>query len=272
LTFYGMLALFPFLLVVVSLVGLVLDPQQLTDLLSQLSRVAPPQVTPIIGTQLEALIKGPHTSLLTVGAVVAIWSAAGGISALMQALDRCYDIRETRPFWKTRALALGSTLVAGVASVLAVAVTFVVPIIGKFIGGWLGAVITWARLPVAGGIVLLLWAYFYWALPNVRPRFQLVSAGSLVGMLLWVIASFLFSTYVRRFGNYDATYGALGGMIVLILWMWISSMTVLLGAEINKILTPAEKLKRSPTGEARGGQTPAPAGKPRQSDEAPQPA
>jgi membrane protein len=262
LAYYGMLALFPFLLFVVALVGLILDPGSLRNLLSQLEMVAPPQVTQILGQQLESLLKGPHTSILTVGAVTAIWIAAGGVSALMQALDRCYDIQETRPLWKTRALAVGSTLVAGAVSVLAVLVTFAVPLVARWVGGWPGTLIMWARFPVAGLIMLGLWSYFYWALPNVRPRFQLVTPGSIIGVLLWLAASWGFSEYVRHFGRYEATYGALGGMIVLMVWMWASGLVLLLGAEINKILTPQEKLQRSPTGEKRRGKTPAPVAHP----------
>jgi membrane protein len=106
---------------------------------------------------------------------------------------------------------------------------------------------------VAGAFLLLLWALFYWALPNVKPtRFQLVTPGSLFGVVVWLLASWGFSEYVRHFGTYQKTYGALGGIIVLLVWMWISGVVLLVGAEINKILTPAEKLKRSPTGEATG--------------------
>jgi membrane protein len=262
LAYYGMLALFPFLLFVVALVGLFLDPGNVRTLVSQFAAVAPPQVSQILGQQLESLLGGPHTSLLTVGALSSAWVVAGGISALMLALDRCYDLKETRPFWKTRALAVGSTVVAGLASVLAVLVMFAVPALGRWVGGWLGTLILWLRFPIAGLIMLALWAYFYWALPNAHPRFQLVSAGSIVGVILWLVASWGFSEYVRHFGRYQATYGALGGFIVLMVWMWASSLALLLGAEINKILTPQEKLQRSPTGEKRRGQQPVPAPQP----------
>jgi membrane protein len=246
LAFYGVLALFPFLLFVVAVVGLVLDPHIVRNLVAQLALVAPPQVTAIIGAQLDSLLRGPHTRVLTVGAVLAVWAASGGVSALMQALDRCNDIRETRPFWKTRGIAIACTLVGGVAAVVAVAVAFITPLLARVVGGRLGTLITWARLPVAGVIVLGMWTFLYWALPNVRPRFHLVSVGSVVGVVLWLLASWLFSEYVRHFGRYEATYGALGGVIVLVLWMWISAIAMLLGAEINKLLTPAGKAT-SPT-------------------------
>jgi membrane protein len=274
LSYYGILALFPFLLFVVAMVGVVLDPYRLRDLLKQLQLVAPPDVTSIIGTQLDLLLRGRHAGLLTFGVLAALWAVSGGISSLMQALDRSYDIGEARPFWKKRSIALGSTLVAAFASLLLVVVMIAMPLLGKWLGGPLGAAVTWGRFVVAGVILLGLFAYLYWALPNVRPRFQLLTPGSLFGVCVWLIASWGFSEYVRHFGHYKATYGALGGMIVLLVWMWLSAVVLLVGAEINKILTPSEKLKRSPTGETRRGEKePAPAAQPRKKDRPePQPA
>jgi membrane protein len=122
-------------------------------------------------------------------------------------------------------------------------------------------------------IVLLLWALLYWALPNVKPhRFQIVSFGSVVGVVVWLVASWGFSEYVRHSHGYEATYGTVGGMIVLLVWMYISSLVVLLGAEMNKVLTPSERLKEAPTGEARaGGKTRPPVAQPRNPDERPEP-
>jgi membrane protein len=246
LSYYGILALFPFLLFIVALVGMVLDPAMLRGLVSQLRMVAPPEVTSIISSRLESLLRGPHASVLTVGAVAALWAVSGGISALLDALDRCYHIRETRPFWKKRLIALGSTLVAAVASLLIVLVMFAVPLVGKWVGGNAGALISLARFPVGGLILLAMWAYLYWALPNLRLRFQLLSPGSLFGVLVWLVASWGFAEYARHFGKYEAIYGALGGVIVLLVWMWLSAVVLLLGAEINKILTPPREREKQP--------------------------
>jgi membrane protein len=183
--------------------------------------------------------------------VTALWAASGGVSSLGQALNRCYDVRETRPFWRSRGNAVLVTLVATVVGILAATILFFVPVLGKFIGGTLGALLAWLRFPVAGAMVVGLWAFLYWALPNVRPKFQLVTPGSLVGTGLWLLASWGFSQYVVHFGRYEAIYGTLGGVIVLLVWMWISSIVVLLGAEINKVLTPERRLKESKTGERR---------------------
>lgn len=243
LTYYAMLSLFPFLLFVVALAGILLDPTAITKLIDAFGKLVPGQVSQIVGGRLTALEQNPSGGLLTLGIVLAIWSASSGVSSLMTALNRCYDVRETRPFWKTRPLAVGVTLVAGVVSVLTAAVMFFLPVVAGIIGGPIGSAILWLRFLVAGLLLLGLWAFFYWALPNVHPRFQLITPGSLFGVVAWLIASWGFTEYVRHSKSYEATYGTLGAVIILLVWMWISSLVLLLGAEINKVLTPAEKLK-----------------------------
>jgi membrane protein len=252
LTYYGVLALFPFLLFLVALISLVLDPRRVSGLVQQLSAVAPPQATQIVSGRLDALARHPSGKLLTIGIVAALWSASGAVGALGQALNRCNDLCETRPLWKTRGLALLVTLGAGVVSVLAALILFAVPVAGALVGGPVGHAITWLRFPVAGLIAMVLWALLYWALPSVRPRFQLLTPGSVAGVVVWLIASWGFSEYVRHSRSYEATYGAIGGMIVLLVWMWLSSAVVLLGAEVNKLLAREPRLRRSPTGEPRG--------------------
>ncbi|HEY7957336.1 MAG: YihY/virulence factor BrkB family protein [Polyangia bacterium] len=253
LAYYGILALFPFLLFLVALTGLVLDPQRIQALVTQLGSVAPGQVTQIVGARLHSLAQSSSGGLLTIGIIGAIWSVSGAVSSLMQALNRSYDVRETRPFWKSRLIALAVTLATGVIAVITLLVMFGVPVVGSLAGGLFGAIITWLRFPVAGLIVMGLWAMLYWALPNVKPRFQLITFGSVVGVVLWLLASWGFSEYVRHSKSYETTYGTLGGVIVLLVWMWLSSAVVLAGAEMNKLLTPAEKLKKSETGEKAGG-------------------
>jgi len=273
LTYYAVMALFPFLLFLVALASVVLDPHNTANLIQQVGGAAPPQVTQIVGDRLEALAHSPSGGLLTIGIIGAFWSASGAVTSVMEALNRCYDVRETRPFWKRRGLALVVTLAVAIIAIIAVAIMFAVPIVAHFIGGWLGTVITWVRFPIAGVIVMLLWALLYWALPNVKPhRFQLVSFGSVVGVIIWLLASWGFGEYVRHSHSYEATYGTVGGMIVLLVWMYISSVVVLLGAEMNKVLTPSHRLKHAPTGEASaGGKTRPPVAKPRGRDERPEP-
>jgi membrane protein len=240
LTYYGMLSAFPFLFFVVTLAGLLIDQASIAQIVSHAGRVMPEPVTHIIGERLAGLQRSANRGLLTVGIVAALWVASGGMSSLAQALNRCYDAVETRPYWRSRGNAVVVTIVAALAGALAVAVMFFVPLLARKLGA-MGVLVGWLRFPVAGLVILALWGFLYWALPNVRSQFQWLSAGSLVGALVWVAASWGFTEYVRHWGKYDATYGALGGVIVFMVWMWISAAVLLLGAELNKILTPGAR-------------------------------
>ena len=251
LAYYGMLSLFPFLLFLVSLAGLLLDQKAIGQLLGSLQRVAPGDAVKIVGDRLTALQHSSSGGLLTIGIVAAVWSASGGVVSLMQALNRAYDVKETRAFWKTRGLAILVTIGVGIFAVISTAITFAVPVLGAWIGGPFGTAITWLRLPVAALIMITLWSLLYYILPNIKPRFQLITPGSIIGAVLWVAASWGFSEYVRHSRSYEATYGAIGGVIILLVWMWISSLVILLGAELNKLLTPKEKLQHSATGEKK---------------------
>jgi membrane protein len=250
LTFFGILALFPFLLFLVTLAGLIIDPAQAEVLVAQLSEVAPREVTEIVGGQIRALASGGSPGLLTVSALGAVWAASSGVASLMEALNRAYDVKERRPFWKVRGIALLATLAAAILSIIATATAVVIPAITDLLGEPLGTIVTWLRLPVAGFLVMLLWAVLYYVLPDVEQEFKFVTPGSVIGVLLWLLASWGFSIYVSNFGNYGATYGALGGVVVLLLWMWVSSIALLLGAEINALVE-----HYSPDGKAKGERT-----------------
>jgi membrane protein len=251
LTFFGVLALFPFLLFLVSLASVIIDPAQAQVLIQELAKVAPQEVVAIIGERLQSLAAGDNVGLLTVGAVGAIWAASGGIVSLMKALNTAYGVEEKRPFWKVRGVALLTTLAAAALSIIAAAVAVATPAIANKLGGPFPALVTWLRLPLAGVMMMFLWALLYYALPDVKQKFKFITPGSIVGVVIWVLASWGFSKYVANFGKYDANYGAIGGVIVMLLWMWITSQVILLGAEINAILE-----HRSPEGKSPGQKVP----------------
>jgi membrane protein len=260
-TYYLMLALFPFLLFLVALVSLVITPQQAEDLVRQLGRFLPAEVTEIVGGRIHALVEGPSIGLVTFGIVVALWSASGSVAALMRALNTAYGVEEGRPWWKRQAIALFMTIFTAVLALIGAGIAVALAPVGAAIGGPVGTAIQWLRLPVAGAIVMFLWAVLHYVLPDVEQRFRFITPGSVVGVILWLIASWGFSMYVSHFGNYDKIYGSLGGVIVLLLWMWISSLAVLLGAEVNVVIE-----HRSPEGKRAGakamadsGATPPPA-------------
>lgn len=246
LTFFGLLALFPFLLFVVALAGTIIDPRAAERLLEQLRQVAPGQATEILGAQLRALADRDGKGVLTIGVLLALWAASGGIVATMRALNVANDVREGRPFWKVRGIALLMTLVAAALGLLALLSAVAFPALSRLLGEPLGPIVRWGSLLVAAAVVLFMWALLYWALPDVRHPFKLFTPGALVGVVVWVLASMGFSFYVSNFAQYNATYGALGGVIVLLLWMWISSLVFLLGAEINSVLEHLSPERRPP--------------------------
>jgi membrane protein len=246
LTFRAILALFPFLLFLVSLAGIIIDPAQAQTLIQELGKVAPQEVTKILGERINSLAESNPVGLLTVGGVGAVWAASGGVVALMDALNTAYGVKESRPFWKLRGIALLVTIGGAVVAIAAALAVVVTPAIADKLGP-LGTVLTWLRLPIAGVLMMLLWAVLYYLLPDVKQSFRFITPGSVVGVLIWVVASWGFSKYVANFGSYDVNYGAIGGVIVMLLWMWISAQVILLGAEINAILE-----HRSPEGKAPG--------------------
>lgn len=236
LTFAGILALFPFVLFLVALAGALIGPDQLEQLVAQVGKVAPPSATQIVRSQLHSIASGGHAGLLTFGAAAALFSASGGMAALQRALNTVYEVKEGRPFWKARGVALGMTLVCAALALIAAVLAVAMSPIADAVGGPLGTAILWLRWPAAGLLMMLVWALLYWGLPDVEQDFKFITPGSVVGVLLWVAASVGFSFYVTHFGSYNATYGALGGVIVMLMWMWISSQVVLVGAEVNAII------------------------------------
>ncbi|MCP3098524.1 YihY/virulence factor BrkB family protein [Myxococcus sp. K15C18031901] len=251
LTFRAILALFPFLLFLVSLAGVLIDPNQAQVLIHELGKVAPKEVTTILGQRIQSLADSNPVGLLTVGGVGAVWAASGGIVALMVALNTAYGVEETRPVWKLRLVAVATTLMAAVVAIVAALAAVVTPALARKLPEPASSIAQWLRLPVAGLLMMFLWAMLYYVLPNVKQRFRFITPGSVVGVIIWVVASWAFSKYVANFGKYDVNYGAIGGVIVLLLWMWLSSQVVLLGAEINALLE-----QRSPEGKAPGQHSP----------------
>lgn len=248
LTYYGVLALFPFILFLVALAGLVVDPAQIHVLLDSARGVIPEQALGLVQGWLDGLISSSGGGLLTIGIAGALWAASGGVAAVIRALNTAYDVDEGRPFWKVRLIAIGVAILAAVVSIVAALIAVAVPAFARSLGEPLGSVVTWLRLPVAALFMMFVLALMYWILPDVEQRkFKFITPGSVVGVIVWTLASWGFSLYVRNFGHYEATYGALGGIIVMLLWMWISAQVLIVGGAINSIIE-----HRSPEGKKPG--------------------
>jgi membrane protein len=235
-TFFGILALFPFLLFLVTLGGVVLSPQQVEAFIQQIGTVAPSDASRIIAQQIREIHRTQSVGLLTVGFVGAIWSASGGVVSLMDSLNGLLHIEDKRPFWKSRGLAILTTIGASAFVLLAAFVGVAAGPIAHAFGGTVERVVTWLRLPIAGLLIAFVWAALYQILPDKPRKFRFFTPGSLVAVAVWLLASWGFSLYVMHFGEYNKTYGAIGGAVVMLMWMWISAMVLLAGALINAVL------------------------------------
>jgi membrane protein len=259
LTYYSILSIFPALIALISVVGLLGDSAT-QPLIDNLSSVAPGPAKQIFTSAIQNLQKsqGAAGVLFIVGIAGAIWSASGYVAAFMRASNAIYDVPEGRPIWKTAPVRIGVTIVLLVlvaVSAVAVAVTGgLAKQVGNLIGVGSTAVQVWdiAKWPVLLIIVSFMFAFLYWAAPNVKhPKFRWVSPGGLLAVLVWVIASAAFAFYVANFGSYNKTYGALGGIVTFLVWLWISNIAVLLGAELNAELERERAIEGGMTPEDR---------------------
>jgi membrane protein len=241
LTYYGLLALFPGVLVLVSILGL-LGKSTTQKVLSNIGQVAPGGVhTFLNGVVTQVQGKAGVAGIAgIIGLVVAMWSASGYVAAFMRASNAIYDVGEGRPVWKTVPVRLLTTLALVVMLVTAAAIVVLTGPIANQVGQTLGighaAVLAWdiAKWPVLVIIVSVMISLLYKASPNVRqPAFRWISAGGLLAVVIWLIASGLFAVYVSFSGSYNKTYGSLATVIIFLVWLWITNVAILLGAEFN---------------------------------------
>jgi membrane protein len=241
LTYYGVLAIFPAMIVLVSILGLV-GESATQPLLDNLGTVAPGPAKEILTNAIENLqgSQGAAGVLFVVGLLGALWSASGYVAAFMRASNAIYDIPEGRPVWKTLPVRVSLTLVLLVLLAVTTLAVFLTGGLAHRVGDIIGlgntAVDVWniAKWPVLLFVVSFMFALLYWAAPNVKQAgFRWVSPGGLLAVVGWLIASGAFALYVANFGSYNKTYGALGGVIVFLVWLWISNIVILLGAELN---------------------------------------
>jgi membrane protein len=241
LTYYGVLSIFPALVVLVSALGLV-GESATNPLLDNLKGFAPGPAEKIVSNALHGLTesRGGASILFIVGIGGAIWSASAYIGSFIRASNAIWDVEEGRPFTKTIPLRLVITVVMLVlltATAVAVAVTGpLAEKVGELIGVGSTAVTVWdiAKWPILVLVVALMFSVLYYAAPNVRqPGFRWVTPGSIVAVIAWMIVSALFGVYVANFGSYNKTYGSLGAIIIFLVWLWLTNIAILLGAELN---------------------------------------
>jgi membrane protein len=252
LTYYAVLSVFPALLALVSLLGLFGQGESTTQALLDIVRqLGQGQVADQLKGPIEQIMGARGAGLaLVVGLAGAIWSASGYVGAFGRAMNRVYQVDEGRPVWKLRPMVLlitvGLVVMAALVLLGLVVSGPVAQALGDAIGLGDASVTAWKVLkwPVMLGIVVVMVAVLYHSTPNVRqPRFRWVSVGATVAILVWVLASVAFGFYVGNFGSYNKTYGSLAGVIVFLLWLWITNLALLLGAEVDAELERARELQ-----------------------------
>lgn len=256
LTYYGVLAMFPAIIALTSLISLVGDPKKTTDaLLKIVGTLGPSSAVDTFAKPIQQVAQSQAAGIaLILGLATALWSASGYVGAFGRAANAVYEVEEGRPFYKLRPLQLLVTLVCVVLLAL-VALSLVVtgPVaqaVGDAVGVGGAAVTVWdiAKWPVMALIVSLIFSLLYYATPNVRqPKFRWFTMGGLIALVVWVLASAVFAFYVANFSSYNKTYGALAAVVVLLVWLWISNLAVLFGAEFNAELERGRELEAGMT-------------------------
>ena len=240
LTYYAVLSMFPALIALLSLVGLVADPVTVSRVITEtVSEIGPATAAETFSGPIESITESESKAglALILGLAAALWTASGYVGAFMRASNSIYEIEEGRPFWKLRPLQIAVTLVC----VLMLAVVFLgllvsgplAEAVGKALGIGDTAVTAfqYGKWPVLVLVVILILAILYYAAPNAKlPGFKWISPGSVLAVVVWIVASIAFAFYVANFGSYDKTYGTLGGFISFLVWMWITNLAVLFGA------------------------------------------
>lgn len=237
--FYALLAIFPALIALVGLYGMVFDPQQVSQHLSALTSVLPGEAANLIGRQLSEVTSMEPTSL-GVGSIVAVlfalWSASAGMRTLMTALDVAYGEKETRGTIRFYGTSLLLTLAAVLGGIVAIGTIVAIPVALRFLGlsEGLENIVAYGRWPLLAAVMLVGLAILYRYGPDCRtPKWRWLTPGAVLAMLLWIAGSALFSLYVTQFGSYNKTYGSMGAVVILMTWFLLTAYIVLIGAEIN---------------------------------------
>jgi membrane protein len=255
MAYYAILALFPMLLFIVTLAMLVLPDETVMQGLAMATRAMPAAPREVITTQVESLMKQAHAGFAIGTFVFALWGASRGASSLMGALNAMFNKRETRAWWKRQVIAIAVTACIAIVAVLALGLLVVGPVAGHWLADRFGlggqfdvawGIVRWVG---AGLLVMVVWAVAYKFLPNTEAPFRIFTPGAIVGVLLWLGISYGFGLYLGYVNTYSTTYGALGGGIIFLTWLWLSSIALLFGAEINDVIADLRK-DRSPAAAA----------------------
>jgi membrane protein len=257
LAYYFFLALFPALLFLLALASL-FPFELIQDLLSSLALVAPPEVLSIIRDQITKIATGDDRGILTIGIVGAVWSSSAALGAMIDAMNRAYDVTESRPWWKVRLIAMALTIALAAFILVSSLLVLVGPMVAEWLGRYAGygVAFEWAWKILQWPLAVLLTttgiAIVNYVAPDVRQEWRWTIPGSIFATILWLLTSLAFKVYVARFADYNETYGAIGGVMVLMLWFYLSGLAILVGAEMNAEIEHASPEGKNPGERVKG--------------------
>lgn len=253
LAYRALFSLFPFLVFLTALLGFLGMPQLFDWLREQASYVLPAEGMQLVNTVLAEL-QTPQGGLMSFAIAIALWSASAAVVETMNALNVAYDVTERRPAWKRTLVSILYTLALAVMLGIAAGLMLTGPTVLQWLAQFVGldslfiAVWTWVRWPVAAFMLIVAVAMVYYAAPNIEQPFRLITLGAALAVSVWIVASLGFAFYVQNFGNYNKTYGSMGAVIVLLLYLFISAAVLLFGAEVNAVLARerGERIEEAP--------------------------
>jgi membrane protein len=259
LAYYFVSALFPMIFFLMAMLGLFAQSHDLqSSLLNYTARFMPEDAYRLVQKTLQEIANSSTGAKLAFGLVLALWSGAGGVVSIMDALNRCYHVKDSRPFWKQRLIALGLTVAIAALTIMALTIVLYGGDIADFVGTHLGlssvTVIAWHILqwPIALFFVVMSFAILYYWGPDTKQKWQWITPGSVVGVAVWIGASLLFRVYLHFFNSYSKSYGSLGAVIVLLLWLYISGLAIMVGGEINSEIENAAAKRGHPEAKEPG--------------------
>jgi membrane protein len=258
LSYYFLFALFPALLFLTALLGMLPIPGLMDRLMGYVEQALPGDAASVISKTLDEIVRGSRGSLLSLGALTALWASSSGMGSMMTALNVAYDVEDTRPWWKWRLVSIALTVGFSLFILGGLIIMVFGPRLGRALADRLGMgpffTTVWdvASVPVAMLLVLVGIALVYYLAPAAKQRWRWVTPGSAVALVLWLAMSYGLRLYVTRFANYNATYGSIGGVILLMLWLYLTGLVLLVGAEINAEIEHAAARRGEPTAKLPG--------------------
>jgi membrane protein len=252
LAYYFLFALFPFFLFLTTLLGYLPIPDLLDRILAGLAPLLPGDALRLVQDNLHQLVTGQRGGLLSFGILAALWTSSSALTAIIDSLNRAYDVEEGRPFWKTRGIAILLTVGLSVFFVVALVLLTFGPPLGRWVADLVGLgevfALSWnlVRWPVIVGLLIIAMAMLYYFAPDVEQEWKWITPGSAFAVIGWLLTSLGFAFYVNHFGSYNATYGTIGAVIVLLTWMYLTGLFVLIGGEINAEIEHASQDGKDP--------------------------